>query len=330
MATAGSGDRGGGPEGWYADRAVLVTGGAGFIGSHLVERLAAAGARVRVLDDFSTGHESNLAGVRGRVEVRRASILDDAALREAVAGCAVVFHEAAMVSAPLSVEKPLECIRVNVEGTARVLEAARGAGVRRVVFAASAAAYGSPSPERLPCREDAAPEAWSPYAMSKIAGEQLLSSYSRCFGLSTVSLRYFNIFGERQDPRSAYAAAISAFAAALEGGRRPTIFGDGRQTRDFTHVANVVDANLLAGASAAPLLGEVINIGTGARVTLLEVLATLAGAMGVKADPVFAPARAGDVRDSVADISRARRVLGYEPRVSLAEGLARLVAWLRR
>jgi UDP-glucose 4-epimerase len=319
-----------GVEAWYAGRSVLVTGGAGFIGSHLVERLAAAGAKVRVLDDLSTGSEANLKGLKGDVTLTRASILDAGALGGAIAGCEVVFHEAAMVSAPQSVAEPEECIRINVAGTERILGAAKDAGVRRVLFAASAAAYGSPTADKLPSREDQPPESWSPYAMSKVAGEQLLSSYSRCFGLSTVSLRYFNIFGERQDPKSAYAAVISAFAAALAAGKRPTIYGDGKQTRDFTHVSNVVEANLLAGASEKELLGEVVNIGTGKRVSLLELLEAIGRAMGVKPEPVLAPARAGDVRDSVADISKARRVLGYEPKVGLDEGLARLVKSLRK
>lgn len=315
----------------YAGRTVLVTGGAGFIGSHLAAALLQGGAKVRVLDDLSTGHERNVEAARqagGSLEFVRASILDDGALRNAVAGCSVVFHEAAMVSAPLSVERPDECIRLNVEGTSRVVHAAHRAGAQRVVFAASAAAYGSPTAEKLPCREDRMPESWSPYAMSKVAGEQVLSAASRCLGISTVSLRYFNVFGERQDPRSAYAAVISAFAAALRSGKQPTIYGDGKQTRDFVHVANIVEANLLAGASQRPLMGEVFNIGTGVRVSLLEVLQTMAGIFGVKAEPVFAPGRAGDVRDSLADISRARDVLGYEPRVGLEEGLRRLVGSL--
>jgi UDP-glucose 4-epimerase len=303
---------------------VLITGGAGFIGSHLAHALASIGARVVILDDLSGGYESNLPP---GCEFHRASILDDGSLRRAIAGCAFAFHEAAMVSVPQSVSEPEKCAMVNVVGTQRVLSAATDAGVKRVVFAASAAAYGNnPS---LPSREDHVPDCWSPYAASKVAGENLLQSQARCNGLSTVSLRYFNIFGPRQDPASPYAAVISAFTKMLLAGRRPTVMGDGEQTRDFTYIDNVVLANLLAASSPRPFAGDVVNIGTGVRIRLLDVLGRMGEALGVDATPTFAPPRAGDVRHSVADISRARELLDYAPVVDFAEGIRRTIDWAR-
>ncbi|MBX3358606.1 MAG: NAD-dependent epimerase/dehydratase family protein [Phycisphaeraceae bacterium] len=307
---------------FYAGRRVLVTGGAGFIGSHLARTMADLGAKVSVIDDLSTGSSDNLAGAP--IDLFAGSILDDSLLASAIAGCAVVFHEAAMVSVPLSVEQPEQCRKVNIEGTHRVLLAARDAGVKRVVFAASAAAYGDTP--TLPSSERHAPDCRSPYAASKVAGEQLLRAFAHSYGLSTASLRYFNVFGPRQSPNSGYAAAISAFFSALSRGARPIIFGDGLQTRDFIPVANIVLANLLAAASPRELRGEIFNIGTGHRTTLLTVLEVMSQLMGVKADPVFAPPRAGDVRDSVADISLARDMLAYEPVVGFEEGLQHLVA----
>jgi len=318
----------------YRGSTVLITGGAGFIGSHLAAGLARLGARVRVLDDLSGGYEANLDEARaaaarsgGSVEFIRASVLDGPALREATGGCRHVFHQAAMVSVPQSVEQPERCMRLNVGGTERVLEEARAAGVKRVMFAASAAAYGNdPS---LPSREDNLPDCWSPYAASKVAGELLLRTFSRCYGLGTVALRYFNIFGPRQDPNSPYAAVITAFARALIGGRRPRIMGDGEQTRDFTYIDNVVYANLLAGATGRDLTGDVINIGTGCRIRLLDVLAHMGRVLEVDATPEFAEPRPGDVRHSTADISRARERLGYEPVVDFGEGIARTLAWAK-
>ncbi|MEX2217389.1 MAG: NAD-dependent epimerase/dehydratase family protein [Phycisphaerales bacterium] len=302
-----------------AGQRALITGGAGFIGSHLAHALDGLGARVVILDDLSGGFRENLPA---RTELIEASILDEAALRRAAAGCRWAFHQAAMVSVPLSVERPEECVRVNVVGTERVLSAAREAGVGRVMFAASAAASGDTP--RLPSPEADPPDPCSPYAMSKVAGELLLRSFSRCYGMSTVSLRYFNIFGARQNPDSPYAAVVSAFLKALRGGgagRRPTIFGDGMQSRDFTHVDNVVLANLLAATSERPLAGEVVNIGTGVRTSLLELLSQMARALGEDVEPAFGPERAGDVPHSVADISAAEALLGYRPVVGLAEGL---------
>jgi UDP-glucose 4-epimerase len=308
----------------FAGARVLVTGGAGFIGSHLAHALHAAGAKVVVLDDLSGGYVENLPP---GTEFHKASILDDAVLNRAVEGCRFVYHEAALVSVPQSVAEPDKCAQINLVGTQRVLSAAARAGVKRLVFAASAAAYGNnPS---LPSREDHIPDCWSPYAASKVAGEFLLQSQARCTSLSTVSLRYFNIFGPRQDPASPYAAVISAFIKMLLAGRKPTIMGDGEQTRDFTYIDNVVYANLLAATNPRPLAGEVFNIGTSHRTRLLDVLARMGESLGVDSTPSFAPPRAGDVRHSVADISRAREVLGYEPVVDFAEGIRRTLEWAR-
>jgi UDP-glucose 4-epimerase len=235
-----------------------------------------------------------------------------------------VFHEAAMVSVPESVSDPQRCAAVNILGTERVLEIAKDAGVHRVLFAASAAAYGGAP--KLPSKEDHVPDCRSPYAASKVAGEGLLTAFAHCYPISTVSLRYFNIFGPGQNANSAYAAAISAFHKALSSGTQPTIYGDGKQTRDFTYIDNVVHANLLAATSPRDLRGEIINIGTGRRVNLLEVLEQMGLAMQVQVTPRFAEPRAGDVRDSVADISRARELLGYEPIVDFGEGMAHMLA----
>jgi len=301
--------------------AVLITGGAGFIGSHLARRLAELGAAVRVIDDLSTGSRENLPSEG--VDLRVGSILDEPALRRSIDGCRLIFHEAAMVSVPRSVREPLKCAEINITGTARLLEAAREAGVQRVVFASSAAVYGDQP--KLPSHEDDPIVCCSPYAASKAAGEALMTAFGRCYGLSTVSLRYFNIFGPRQDPNSPYAAVIAAFAEALTGGRRPMIFGDGRQTRDFTPVANVVSANLLAATCEGDLRGEVLNIGTGRPINLLEVLAEMGRRLGVEPSFRRSPPRAGDVRDSTADITRARAVIGYEPQVDFSTGLAELL-----
>ena len=304
-------------------RTHLVTGGAGFIGSHIARGIQSLGGRVVVLDDLSSGHADNIPPDATFV---RASILDPDALRSAIEGCDSVFHEAAMVSVPQSVEDPARCQLVNVEGTRLVLESARSAGVRRVVFAASAAAYGDePS---LPSCESDQPSACSPYAYSKIAGELLSQVGARCFELSTICLRYFNIFGPRQDPNSPYAAAISAFASRLLGDQTITVFGDGQQTRDFTYVDNVVRANLLAACVQIPMTAPVVNIGTGRRVSLLEVIASMAQTLGVEASIEHGPARAGDVRHSCADITRARELLGYQPMVDLHQGLAHTLSWM--
>ncbi|MCA3004849.1 MAG: NAD-dependent epimerase/dehydratase family protein [Planctomycetaceae bacterium] len=307
----------------FAGATVLITGGAGFIGGHIAHAAAALGARVRVMDDLSGG---TMANVPAGAEFIQADVRDTAAVSRAVAGCRFVFHQAAMVSVPVSVEKPAECLAVNVVATDALLAACAKAGVQRVMFAASAAAYGNEP--RLPCREDQNADAWSPYAMSKVTGELLCQSYSRCFGLSTAALRYFNVYGERQNPNSAYAAVISAFHKALTTGVRAKIFGDGKQTRDFVHVLDVVRANLLAAACQERLAGRPMNIGTGVKTDLRTVLSRMAEALGVAGEagePEFHPARAGDIRESVADISLAGRVLGYAPTQDFASGIRRML-----
>lgn len=306
-----------------AGRAFLVTGGAGFIGSHLVRRLVDMGARVRVLDAFTTGRMENLAALADKIELLRGDITDPATVREAMAGIEYVLHLAAIVSVTESVDNPEGNFAVNLAGTHNVLLAARDHRVRRVVFSSSCAVYGSQPP---PQQEELAPRALSPYAAAKLGGEQLCRAFTAVYGLPTVCLRYFNVFGPHQNPLSTYAAAIPRFTTALLAGDRPQIYGDGRQSRDFVYVGNVVDANLLACATDAAV-GEVFNIGTGQATSLLQLLAILGELTGRPVDPQFEPPRAGDIRHSFSDISRARRILGYEPATSLAEGLRETVAW---
>lgn len=306
---------------------VLVTGGCGFIGSHLVQALLARGARVRVLDDLSSGRAENLGAARDDVELHEADVRDATAVARACEGVAVVYHQAARPSVPRSVEDPQGTFDVNVLGTHHLLLAARAAGARRLVMASSSSVYGD-QPE-LPKHEGMAPMPASPYAAQKLAGEQLGMAFSRSLGLEVVALRYFNVYGPRQDPTSAYAAVIPAFAAALLAGRAPTIYGDGEQTRDFTYVEDVVRANLAAG-DVAGAGGHALNVAGGRRVSLLELygqLARLCGAEGRA--PVHAPPRPGDVRDSLASVARAAEVLGWRPEVPLDEGLARTVAAYR-
>ena len=309
-----------------AARRALVTGGAGFIGGHLVERLLDAGWSVRVLDDFSSGREANLRGVQGRVELRRGDVRDPVAVAEAVSGVEVVFHQAAVPSVPRSVADPLGTDAVNLGGTLRVLEAARGAGVRRLVLAASSSAYGDSA--LLPKREDMAPEPLSPYALQKHAGEVYARLYTRLYGLETVALRYFNVFGPRQDPESEYAAVVPRFVCAALSGTPPTIYGDGEQTRDFTFVSDAAEANLRA-ADAPGVAGSVFNVASGKRTSLNSLWAHIREIVGKEIEARHAPARAGDVRDSLADLTRARDLLGYRPAVSLREGLRRTVESLR-
>lgn len=301
----------------------LVTGGAGFIGSHLCRRLAAEGHEVRVLDNLSTGKRANLEGVE--VDWVVGDLRDGALLAAALQGVEYVHHHAAIASVAVSVAQPLFEQEVNVVGTLRLLEAARQAGVRRVVFAASAAAYGN-SPES-PKREDMRPEPASPYGLSKVAGEYYCRIYSEIFGLETVCLRYFNVFGPRQDPASPYSGVISLFARRLLLGQPPIIQGDGGQSRDFVYVEDVVQANLRA-SQVAQAQGEVYNIGCGRSTTIGELAGLLNQLLGTGLEPEFAPARPGDVRCSLADISRARVGLEYAPAFSLAEGLKRTVAWM--
>lgn len=314
-------------------RSCCVTGGAGFIGGHLVDALVSLGARVTVIDDLSNSDAGNLAGLMDlepdRVRFVHASILERSALEDAVGGCDLVFHLAALGSVPRSVEDPGRTWVVNATGTMRVLEAAQRAGAHRLVYSASSSAYGD-NPA-LPKRESMAPEPMSPYAAAKLAGESLCRSWSACYGLETACLRYFNIFGPRQAADSAYAAVVPAFVRALLAGQAPTIFGDGEQTRDFTHVSNAVAANLLAATADRPLRGEVVNIGAGERTsvnTLAGLLSVLCERPGIVPD--HRPERVGEVRDSVADISAAAALLGYRPVTGLQDGLTQTVRWYRQ
>jgi UDP-N-acetylglucosamine/UDP-N-acetyl-alpha-D-glucosaminouronate 4-epimerase len=303
----------------------LVTGGAGFIGSHIAAALASRGARVRVIDDLSTGHLENLEEIGGDVDFVRGSLNDADALRRALEGVELVFHEAAIPSVPRSVENPRETHDACVEATFALLLAARDAGVRRLVYAASSSAYGDQP--TLPKVETMSPDPLSPYAAAKLVGEYYCQVFTRAYRLETVALRYFNIFGPRQDPSSQYSGVISRFIAALVGGTTPVIYGDGEQTRDFTYVANAVEANLLA-AESAKAVGQVINAANGPQTPLNELLAQLKRLTG-RGDVVaeYREARVGDVRHSLADITRARELLGYAPRVGLEEGLGKTIDW---
>lgn len=303
----------------------LVTGGAGFIGSHIAAALTERGARVRIIDDLSTGHRENLDEIGGDFDFIHASLLDEAALERVLDGVELVFHQAAIPSVPRSVEKPRETHRACVEATFALLEAARRRGVRRVIYAASSSAYGDQP--TLPKSEEMRPDPLSPYAAAKLVGEYYCQVWTRTYGLETVALRYFNVFGPRQDPSSPYSGVISRFIAALMKGERPVIFGDGEQSRDFTYVDNVVQANLKA-AESSRAVGQVINVANGERITLnrlLEVLKELTGRREVA--PEYHPPRPGDVRHSLADITRARELLGYEPAIGLEEGLRRTIEW---
>jgi nucleoside-diphosphate-sugar epimerase len=303
----------------------LVTGGAGFIGSHLVEELLRRGERVRVVDNFFSGKRENLPP-SARIELVEGDLADAAVAARAVAGCEFVLHQAAIPSVPRSVKDPLTSHRANVDATLQVLLAARDAGVKRVVYAGSSSAYGD-TPV-LPKREDMKPHPQSPYALQKLVGEQYCQLFSKLYGLETVTIRYFNVFGPRQDPGSAYSGVISRFVKLLSEGQAPTIYGDGKQTRDFTYVSDVVRGVLLA-CHAPAVSGEVINVAGGGRVSLLELLRTLQVILCQNIEPAFQPARDGDVRDSQADIFKARQLLGFEPEVSLEDGLRRTVTWYR-
>jgi UDP-glucose 4-epimerase len=307
----------------------LVTGGAGFIGSRLVERLLRDGARVRVLDNFSTGTRANLAfarDLRRSLEVIRGDITRLDTVQRAARGARVIFHQAAMRSVPRSIKDPLGANANNVTGTLHVLEAARRARVPRVVYASSSSVYGD-RPD-LPKREDQPPKPVSPYAVSKAAGEQYAVVWSRLFGVETVGLRYFNVFGPRQDPKSEYAAVIPRFITWGLAGTALEVHGDGSQSRDFTYIDNVVEANVLA-AQAPEAAGEVFNVGCGSRVSLLEIVAMLEQILGRRLKRRHTPARAGDVPHTLADISKAKRLLGYTPLVEFADGLRRTVDYFR-
>lgn len=304
----------------------LVTGGAGFIGSHIATALVERGDAVVVLDDLSAGFESNLDHLKGKVELVRGSVADSSAVRRAVEGCEVVFHEAAIASVPASLRTPMESHAACMTGTVAVLNAAREAGARRVVMAASAAAYGDQLSAAK--RESDPPKPLSPYAASKLASELYCQAFTASFGLETVALRYFNVFGPRQDPASEYSAVIPIFVTKMIAGERPTVFGDGMQSRDFVYIDDVVQANLLA-AEAPAASGRVINVATGRHTTLLDLIAAINAALGIEIEPIFAPPREGDIRESLADITLARTLLGYEPQVAFAEGLKRSIDYYK-
>jgi UDP-glucose 4-epimerase len=299
-------------------RKVLVTGGAGFIGSNLVRALLERGDEVRVLDNFATGMRSNLAGLEDEVDLIEGELRSYERVHNAVRGVEVVFHQGALPSVPRSVQDPLTTSAVTIEGTLNVLLAARDEAVRRVVFASSSSVYGNGG--ALPRTEEQHPDPISPYAVAKLAAERYCVSFHRVYELETVALRYFNVFGPRQDPNSQYAAVVPRFIAAVESGRPVTIHGDGRQSRDFTYVANVVEANMLA-ADAPEAGGRVLNVATGRQATVDDLADAIGDALGRRVEKEYQPSRTGDVRDSWADISAAKAVLGYAPSVGLDEGL---------
>jgi len=318
----------------------LVTGGAGFIGSHIVERLVDQRLAqmdtglepdtIRVLDDFSTGFEQNLAPYLAtfNIELFDGSLTDAETVARAVDGVEIIFHEAALASVPLSIEQPTRVHNACVTGTVQLLDCARRAGVRRVVYAASSSAYGDT--EVCPTPESVLPAPISPYGAAKLAAELYLEAFAASYGIETVRLRYFNVFGPRQDPKSPYSAVIPLFISAMLKGKAPTIFGDGRQSRDFTFVSNIVDANLLASqAPAADVSGKVFNIANGKSVDLLMLVSTLNEILGTRIEPEHLPPRVGDILESRADISAARRFLKYEPQTGLLEGLRQTVEWYR-
>jgi UDP-N-acetylglucosamine/UDP-N-acetyl-alpha-D-glucosaminouronate 4-epimerase len=304
----------------------LVTGGAGFIGSHLAEALVGKGETVRIADSFITGNRRNLAAAGDRAELVEGDLADPAVAARAVAGMDYVLHQAAIPSVPRSVKDPATSNRANVDATLQLLIAARDAKVKRVVYAASSSAYGDTP--TLPKREDMPTRPLSPYALQKLVGEQYMQLFTALYGLETVSIRYFNVFGPRQDPSSPYSGVIALFVTALLAGKPPTIVGDGGQTRDFTYVANIVDG-VLKAATAPGASGEVINVATGRQISISELAKTLGEIIGVTAAPVHIDPRPGDVRDSLADVSKAKAILGYEPTVGLEEGLRKTVDWYR-
>jgi len=309
-------------------RTFLVTGGAGFIGSHIAEGLVQRGDRVRVLDNLSTGHASNLEHLGAQVELIQGDITDLQAVAAAVKGVDCIFHEAALASVPRSVKQPLATNAACVTGTLTVLDEARKAGVRRLVYAASSSAYGDqPTSSK---RETDLPAPISPYGAAKSAGESYCHAFTATYGFETVCIRYFNVFGPRQDPNSQYSAVIPLFITAMLAGKQPTIYGDGQQSRDFTYVANVVQGNLLAADADARLVaGRTLNVANGRSTSLLQLIAILNDLLGTKIQPVHAAARVGDVRESLADITQSRQRLAYEPLVDFNEGLRRSIDYYR-
>jgi UDP-glucose 4-epimerase len=306
----------------------LITGIAGFIGSTLARGVLAQGNQVRGIDNFSTGRRENLTEILGRIDLREIDLLDLKSVQEACRSVDYVFHEAAIPSVPRSVLDPIESNRANVDATVNLLVAARDAKVKRVVYAASSAAYGDTP--TLPKREDMFPNPISPYAVAKLTGEYYMTSFWRCYGLETVSLRYFNIFGPRQDPTSPYSGVLAKFITQMLKREPPVIFGDGKQSRDFTYVENVVNANLLAcQAPASEVAGRVFNIATATRIDLNETVHVLKKLTGYSGEVRYETERAGDVKHSLADLSLAQRHLGYKPTVSFEEGLQRTIAWYR-
>jgi UDP-glucose 4-epimerase len=305
----------------------LVTGGAGFIGSHIVRALIDRGDRVRVLDNLSTGHGKNLADVESGIEFVEGDLVDRNVVEQAVDGVEVIFHEAALASVPRSVEAPLDTNAACVTGTATLLDAARQAGVRRVVYGGSSSCYGDQPVAAK--HEGLLPMPLSPYAAAKLGGEFYCQAFTATYGLETVTIRYFNVFGPRQDPKSQYAAVIPKFITEMLAGERPTIFGDGKQSRDFTYVDNIVHGNLLA-ADAPEAVGATINVACGESYSLLQLVDGINRALGTNIKPVFEGPRAGDVRESLADISLARKVLRYEPKVNFDDGLKKTIDYYRQ
>jgi UDP-glucose 4-epimerase len=304
----------------------LVTGGAGFIGSHVATALVARGDRVRILDNVSTGRLTNLDHLKGKIELVEGDLAKIKDVQKAVEGVEVVYHQAALASVPRSVADPLATTEACVLGTVNLLDAARQAGVRRLVYAASSSAYGNqPDPSKS---ETILPMPVSPYAAAKLAGEYFCQAFTATYRFETVSLRYFNVFGPRQDPKGEYSAVIPKFVTLMLAGERPTIFGDGRQSRDFTYIDNVVAGNLLA-ADAPNAVGRVINVACGEELTLLQLVDAINRVLGTKTEPIFADPLPGDVRDSLADISLARKLLGYEPTIGFEEGLRRSIDYYR-
>ncbi|HUO17035.1 MAG TPA: SDR family oxidoreductase [Verrucomicrobiae bacterium] len=307
----------------------LITGIGGFIGSSIARALLARGSEVRGIDNFSTGKRDNITGILDLIEFQEADILDLDAMRRACTGVDFVFHEAAIPSVPKSVQDPLGSNQANIDGTVNVLIAARDAKVKRVVYAASSAAYGDTP--TLPKHEEMRPDPISPYAVAKLASEHYMTSFYRCYGLETVSLRYFNIFGPRQDPSSPYSGVLAKFITTMLRGVPPMIFGDGEQSRDFTYIDNAVAANLLAcEAPATQVAGQVFNVATGRRVSLNEIFQLLRKLTGYSGKPEYRGEREGDIKHSLADISRAEAALGYKPTVDFEEGLRRTVEWYRQ